>query len=116
MGNQIDALELKYRKYAEAYGAAAVRGDVRATNRNYDKLAEIRRKLRSCGEQRKVVLRRLMRDSSYAIAMSAAFDSLPFAETEALKILDVIAKKAGPIAFDAMMSAKLWRAGELKIC
>ncbi|WP_428664194.1 hypothetical protein [Reyranella sp.] len=116
MGNQIDALELKYRKYAEAYGAAAVRGDVRATNRNSNKLAEILTKLRACGEQGKAVLRRLMNDGSDAIAVSAAFDSLPFAETEALKILDVIAKKAGPIALDAMMCAKLWRAGELKIC
>lgn len=115
MADQIDVLELKYRKYAEARGSAAARYDVRATNRNYDKLAEIRPKLKACGEQGKAVLRRLMKDGSDAIAMSAAFDSLPFAEAEALKVLDAIAKKAGPIALDAMMCAKLWRAGELRI-
>lgn len=56
-----------------------------------------------------------MKDRSDAVARSAAFDSLPFAEVEALEVLDAIAKKAGPIALDAMMCAELWRAGELKV-
>lgn len=116
MADQIDVLELKYRKYAEARGLAAARCDVRATNRNYKKLAEIRAKLRACGEQGKAVLCRLMKDGSDAIAMSGAVDRLPFAEAEALKVLDAIARKMGPVALDAMTCAELWRAGELKNC
>lgn len=115
MNNQIDALESEYRKCAEAFGAASVRGDARAKNRNFDRLAAIRPKLRACGEQGQAILRRLMKDRSDAVATWAATDSLPFAEAEALEVLDTVAKKYGPIPFSAMMTAKQWRAGELKI-
>jgi len=114
MNNSIDELESDYRKYAEAFGKAAERSDSKATNRNFDKLAVVRLKLRACGETGKAVLRRLMKDRSNAIAKCAAVDSLPFAEAEALEVLDAIGKKAGPIALDAEMTAELWRAGELK--
>jgi hypothetical protein len=115
MSSPIDALELEYRKYAEAFGKASERSDAKATNRNFDKLAVVRVKLKASGKQGEAVLRRLMKDRSSAIAKCAAADSLPFAEAEALKVLDAIGKKTGPIALDAEMTAELWRAGELKI-
>jgi len=114
MSNQIDALESGYRQYAEAFGRAALRGDVRATRENYGKLAVIRVKLKGSGKEGEAVLRRLMKDSSDAIAVRAAIDSLPFAEREGLEVLDAIAEKNGPIAFDARMTAKQWRAGQLR--
>lgn len=110
-----DAVEADYRRYADALGEAARRNDVVATNRNYDKLARVRARLKACGRQGEAILRRLMADHSHAIAMRAAVDSLPFAEVEALRILDTIAKGSGLIALDARMSAELWRAGKLKI-
>jgi hypothetical protein len=115
MKSLTDALESEYRKYAEALGKAAERRDVKATNRNFDKLAMVRPKLKACGKQGEVVLRRLMTDRSDAIAMRAAVDSLPFAEAEALTVLDALGKKAGLIALDAGMTAELWRAGKLKL-
>jgi hypothetical protein len=115
MSHRIDTLESNYRKYAEAYGKAVERSDAKATNKNFDKLSAIRLKLKACRQQGKAVLCRLMKDRSDAIATCAAADSLPFAEAEALKVLDAIGKKTGLIAFDAEMTAEQWRAGELEI-
>lgn len=115
MSKQIDALEAEYRKYAEAYGRAVELGDAKATNKNYDKINAIGPRLRAHGMQGEAVLRRLMKDRSDAIASWAATDSLPFAEAEALAVLDAIGKKAGSIAFDAEMTAEQRRAGKLKI-
>lgn len=115
MGSPIDALESEYRKYAEAFGKASELGDSKATNRNYAKLAVVRVRLKKSGKIGEAILRRLMNDRSSAIAKCAAADSLPFAEAEALKVLDSIGKKTGSIALDAEMTAELWRAGKLKI-
>ena len=98
---------MDYRKYAEAFGAAANLGDARAANRNFNKLIAIGKKLRACGKTGESALRRLMKDRSDAVASWAATDSLPFAEAEALMVLDAIAKKSGTTAFDAKMTAEL---------
>jgi hypothetical protein len=115
MSDPIGALESKYRKYAESFGAAVEQCDVKATNRNLEKLVAVGPKLRACGEQGEAVLRRLMKDTSDAVAISAATDCLPFAEADALEVLDAMARKTGAIAFDAEMTARQWRAGELEI-
>lgn len=115
MNDQVNALETQYRKCAESFGVASVRGDAKAMNKNFDKLAAIGPKLRAYGEKGEAVLRRLMKDRSEAVASWAATDSLPFAEAEALEVLDAIATKNGPIPFSARMTAREWRAGELKI-
>ena len=69
--------------------------------------------LKACGKQGEPVLRGLMRNSSDAVAVRAAIDSLPFAEEEGLEVLDTVAKKNRPIAFDATMTAMQWPASEL---
>lgn len=112
---KIEALEVEYLKCAEAIGRASVLGDAKTMNRNYDKLAVIRAKLKACGAQGQGILRRLMKDSSDAVASLAAIDSLLFAETEGLEVLDSIAKKHGPVAFNARITARQWRAGEFKV-
>lgn len=115
MSHQLSTLEKEYRKCAEAYGRAAVEGDAKVMNKNYNRLDAILAKLREYGKQGEDVLRRLMKDGSDAVATFAATDSLLFAETEGLKVLDAIARKNGPIPFDARMTARQWRAGQLKI-
>jgi hypothetical protein len=115
MNDQIDALGTQYRKCAEAFGAASVRGDAKAMNKNFDKLAAIGPKLRAYGAKGEAILRCLMKDRSEAVASWAATDSLPFAEAEGLEVLDAIATRNGPIPFGARMTAKQWRAGELKL-
>lgn len=114
MTNQIRALEVEYRKCAEVIGKASVLGDAKTINWNYDKLAVIGAKLKAYGEQGQAILHRLMKDSSDAVASLAAIDSLFFAEAEGLEVLDSIAEKHGPIAFNARITARQWRAGELK--
>jgi len=115
MNTKIEALETKYREYADAYGAAIERGDHKMANRNHDKLTALLPKLRECSDKGEAALRRLMKDQSDAVAAWAATHSLSFAEADALKVLDVIAQKAGLTAFDAKMVARQWRKGELKI-
>ncbi len=113
--DQIKTLESRYRECAEAYGIASERGDSKMTNRNYDRLTALVPKLREYGEEGEAILRRLMNDRSDAVAVWAAMHSLPFAETDALHILDAIGKKNGTAALDAIMTARLWRAGDLKV-
>lgn len=111
-----EALEANYRTCAEAYGAAYMRGDHKVTNRNYDKLTVLVAKLRTCGEKGEAILRRLMKDESDAIAMCAATHSLPFAERDALDVLDSIARRGGVIGFSAETTVKEWKSGRLTIC
>jgi hypothetical protein len=72
-------------------------------------------KLRALGDEGEVALFRLMNDSSEGVACWAATHSLPFAELAALEVLDNLAKKTGPIGFDARMVAEMWRSGKLVI-
>lgn len=115
MTKQVDSLEETYRRAAHDYGAAAQLGNAKAKTKSLKKLISIGPKLRTGGKKGEGALRRLMRDPSDAVATWAARDSLPFAEQEALAVLDAIGKKTGPIAFDAEMVAETWRAGKLKI-
>jgi len=114
MSNSIDALEAAYRQHAEDYGEGIESSDAKAANKSFDKLAVVRLKLEARGKQGEMVLRRLMKDRSDAIATCAAADSLPFAEAEALEVLDTIGKKSHLIAFDAEMMAEQWRLGKFK--
>lgn len=89
--------------------------EVRPSSRNFKKLAAIGPELRASGAKDEAILRCLMKDGSEAVASWAATDRLPFAEAEALEVVDAIATKHGPIPFSARMTAKQWRAGELEI-
>lgn len=111
----VELLESKYREFAEAHGAATIRGDYKAANRNHDKLVALVPKLRACGGEGEAALLRLMADQSEAVACWAATHSLPFAESDALRTLDALAKRTGVWAFNAEMVAQQWRRGELKI-
>ncbi len=115
MTSPIETLESEYRKRGEAFDAAVKVGDPMTSTKNLRKGAAIGRELRAYGKQGEAVLRRLMEDRSDAVAVWAATDSLPFAEADALKVLDRIANKKGLIPFDARITAEQWRAGELNI-
>jgi hypothetical protein len=66
MSNQFTALEIQYRKCAEAFGEASVRGDAKTINKNFDKLVVIGPKLRAYGALGEAILRGLMKDRSDA--------------------------------------------------
>lgn len=115
MSQDVELLEGKFRQYAEAHGAASEQGDYKTANRNYDKLLGIVAKLRVHGAQGEAALRRLMKDRSDAVAAFAATRSLPFAEADALEVLEAIARKAGAVGFNAEMVIKEWKGGRLVI-
>lgn len=115
MMKQVEQLESVYRKCAEAYRVASEVGDAKAKEKNFHKLVSMSRQLRARGNEGEAALHRLMKDPSDAVLTWAAWQSLPFAEKEALKLLDAVSRKRGPIAFDAEMIAEAWRAGELDI-
>lgn len=115
MNSTITNLEAEYRELAQVHGGAFQKGNYKIANISHDKLFEIFRELRSKGVEGEAVLRRLMRDPSISIASWAATHSLPFAESEALEVLDALAQQGGIIAFSAEIAAKQWRAGKLKI-
>lgn len=114
-GHDAEALEAKYRKYAEGHGAGFTVGDSKMANRNYDKLAALLPKLRATGDRGEQILRRLMNDPSDAVAMWAATHSLPVAEEEALATLRAIAGRGGIIGFSAEMVIREWKNGRLRI-
>lgn len=115
MIRNIERLEFEYRKYAEEYGAAYMRGDHKTTNRNYTKLAALLPVLRETAKQGEELLHRLMKDQSDAVAMWAATHSLPIAEKEALATLDAIARRGGIIGHSSRMVIKEWQSGRLVI-
>lgn len=115
MSEAIETPESKYREFAEAHGAATRRGDYKAANKSYDKLVALVPKLRGYGSEGEAALLRLMNDRSESVAVWAATHSLPFAESDALAVLDTLAKKAGPTGFAAEIVVQQWKRGQLII-
>lgn len=113
--SHVETLEARYRKYAEEYGAAYTGYDYKRTNRNHDKLVALLPELRATADRGEEILRRLMKDSSDAVATWAATHSLPIAEKDALATLDAIAQRGGMIGFGAKMVIEEWKCGRLVI-
>lgn len=109
-----EALEEKYRKYAEDYGAAYVNGDHKKANRNYTKLAALLPQLRAIGKQGEEILQRLRSSQSDAVAMWASTHSLPIAEEDAVATLDSISRRGGIIGHSSKMVIREWQSGRLK--
>lgn len=115
MSETIESLESKYREFAEAHGVATQQGDYKAANKSHDKLVALFHKIKACGSGGEAALLRLMNNECESVVCWAATHSLPFAESEALAVLDTLGKRTGPIGFNAKMVAKQWRSGQLVI-
>lgn len=111
----MEELESDYRRFAEEHGAATQRGDHRCANSSYKSLIAIVRKIRERQQDGETILIRLMRDENLSVACWAATHCLPFAEIEALSVLDALARTHGIIGFGAKMTAQQWRSGQLVI-
>jgi hypothetical protein len=115
MNETIELLESKYRKFAEAYGEATRKCNPKLANKNYAKLIALIPKIKTYGEEGESALLRLMNDPEESVASWAAAYSLPFAESDALRVLDALAGKGGQIGHEAGMVAEQWRSGELEL-
>ena len=111
----IQTLESDYRDLAEAHGAATQRGDYKAANKSYGKLIAVLAKIRVKGKDGEASLLNLVRDQNESVPCWAATHSLPFAESSALAVLEALALRVGPIAFDAKMVVQQWKKGQLVI-
>jgi len=111
----IAKLKTEYRECAVAQGKATLNGDYEAANLSHDKLLSLLPVIRASGPEGDAALLELITDSNDAVACWSATHALPFDETRALKVLERISKKAGPIGFNAKMVIQQWKKGELKI-
>jgi hypothetical protein len=113
MSNVIDTIKNQYRALALAHGRATKAGDYKEANRNHDKLLALVPKIRACGQDGEAVLLALTEDSDEAVVCWSATHVLPFDEKRALAVLSELAKKPGPMGFNAKMVVQQWKKGEL---
>ena len=112
---EITQLEQQYRSYAEAHGAATQKGDYKSANKNHDKLMVVLAAIRKVGSEGESALVRLSNDPNEAVSCWAATHSLPFDEVAALKVLERLSERTGPMGFNAKMVVQQWKSGQLTI-
>ncbi len=113
MKETIQQLIKDYRESASAHGKATFDGDHKAANRNYHKLVALLPKIRAYGNAGEMALLALSADKDESVACWSATHSLKFEENRALSVLSDLAKKAGPIGFNAKMVVQQWAKGQL---
>ena len=111
----LDQLIEKYRHAASAHGRATVDGDNETANRNHDIVAAIYRELRQRGTPAQLALLPLLQDSDDALRSWAASHALEFKPEEAEPVLEAIAASRGILAFNAKMTLRVWRNGDLAL-
>jgi hypothetical protein len=112
-GASLEQLTDAYRRAASAHGEATVAGDHEAANRHHDILAEVYRELRARGTAAKEALLPLMQDPDDAVRSWAAAHGLEFAPEKAEPVLSALAESRGISAFNAKMTLREWRKGNL---
>ena len=111
--SSIEELADGYRRAASAHGQATHAGDHETANRHHDMVAAIYRELRARGRSAQEALLPLMQDSDDAVRSWAASHALEFAPEQAESVLNVLAEGRGISAFNAKMTLREWRKGNL---
>jgi hypothetical protein len=111
VSNTIDILKNEYRTLALAHGRATNTGDYKEANSSHDKLVMLLSKIRACGRDGEAVLLALTEESDDAVVCWSATHVLPFDEKRALAVLNELAKKPGPVGFNAKMVVQQWKKG-----
>jgi hypothetical protein len=108
--------ERQFIESARQHGFYTHEGNPRATNKAHDRVVAAREGLRARPDKGRQFLSACLADDDPAVATWAAFYLLPFRDAEAIETLERVARSdVGPVAFDAEMTLKEWRAGRLKI-
>jgi hypothetical protein len=113
MSETIHNLKEEYRRLAQAHGRATLSGDYEAANRNHDELVALDPMIRAFGDTGKAALLELVEDADEAVVCWSATHALAFDEARALAALEPLAKKQGPMGFNAKMVIRQWKKGEL---
>jgi hypothetical protein len=112
-GATLEQLTDVYRHAAAAHGEATAAGDHEAANRHHDIVAAVYRELRSRSLSAQKALLPLMQDPDEAVRSWAAAHGLEFAPEEAEPVLTALAESRGISAFNAKMTLREWRNGNL---
>jgi hypothetical protein len=103
-----------YEEAASAHGQANRRRDFRAGNPAANTLAAIYREIRSRGLKHQTMLLPLLLSTDNGVRAWAAAHALEFEPSQGEAILLDIAKLEGFEGFDAEMTLKVWREGNLR--
>jgi hypothetical protein len=112
-GSSVEQLTAAYQRAASAHGQATAAGDHEAANRHHDLVAAIYRELRSRGLLAQKALLPLMQDPDDAVRSWAASHALEFSPEQAEPVLIALAESRGISAFNAKMTLREWRKGNL---
>ena len=112
-GATIERLTDAYHRAASAHGEATVAGDHKAANRNHDVLAAVYRELRARGASAQKTLLPLMQDPDDSVRCWAGSHCLEFAPEQAEPVLRALSESRGILAFNAKMTLREWRKGNL---
>lgn len=115
-----DILEIRYRKWAIAYGRANEACVASRTNKALDALMEVRAALRRASADHEHEIRdrllELLGDDDLFVRLSAGIDALRFSPDDAVAVLEAIAQRpTGMVSHEAAMVLKLWRKGEFTV-
>ena len=103
-----------YERAASAHGQANAHGDYRAGNPAADRVAAIYREIRSRGTEHQKMLLPLLLSNDIGVRGWAAAHALEFEPRQGEAILLDIAKREGLEGFNAEMTLKVWREGDLR--
>jgi hypothetical protein len=112
---EMDTLIEKYRVSSAKHGRAISEGRPGAANKEFDTLVELRKELRSRGEEGWQGLRSLLLDPEPGTRYWAATFLLEFAPHEAERVLGELASiPKSLVGFSAEMVLKKWKEGTFK--
>lgn len=103
-----------YERAAADHGQANSRGDYRAGNPASDRVAAIYREIRRRGTEHQKMLLPLLLSNDIGVRGWAAAHALEFEPRQGEAILLDIAKREGLEGFNAQMTLKVWREGNLR--
>jgi hypothetical protein len=109
----VDELVERYRTAAAAHDKATERGDPKRANAHHDVVASVYRELRAGGLQSRLLV--LLEDPYERVRCWAAAHALEFAPHLGEPVLSALAQhELGIVSFDAEMTPKVWREGQLR--
>lgn len=109
--NTQQALDL-FEKYSISRGKALETGNSKVANYNYDRIENVIRFLREKKELSKLSV--FYNHLNAFVKLDAAAYLLPVFEKESLKVMKEIMKVEGIVSFDAEMTIKEWKNGNLR--
>lgn len=104
----------EYLSFAIEQGKALEIGDSKTVNKFYDKIIKTIKKLKELGPEAILKLEPYLNEENDHVAVCVAYDLLPYKTAEAEATLLRISQKGGLVSFDAEMTLKEWRKGNLK--